>query len=519
MAGGGGGRGESSPAIKPISKAVVHRICSGQVIFDLSSAVKELVENSLDAGATSVEVSLKAYGEEWFKVADNGCGISPSNFRALALKHHTSKISDFSDLGSLVTFGFRGEALSSLCALGKLTVETRSKDELVGTHLEFEHSGVVVSERKTARQVGTTVTVEKLFSTLPVRSKEFSRNIRKEYGKVISLLNDQQCGRCHSASGAPNKYSESRHQNALADSPLPDAQDYGDGAAVCYASVQYPIIQFTVAELRRRRKNCFMISHINKSYCLEKTTRCYKAATLDITVPLADEAKSNSLAAATNELDRLFSKHDFREMEVVGQFNLGFIIGKLGQDLFIVDQHASDEKYNFECLSQSTILNVQPLLEPLRLDLSPEEEVIVSMNMSTIRKNGFVLAEDLHASPGNHYLLKAVPFSKNITFGVQDVKELISMLADSQGDCSIISSYKLDTADSVCPSRVRAMLASRACRMSTMIGDPLTKAEMKKILKNMAGLRSPWNCPHGRPTMRHLADLRTMKAKDIAFKR
>jgi len=127
---------------------------------------------------------------------------------------------------------------------------------------------------------------------------------------------------------------------------------------------------------------------------------------------------------------------------------------------------------------------------------------------STFRKNGFVLAEDLHASPGNHYLLKAVPFSKNITFGVQgifyfhvrnfvfvhvkhgpilksldlDVKELISMLADSQGDCSIISSYKLDTTASVCPSRVRAMLASRACRMSTMIGDPLTKAEMKKVI-------------------------------------
>jgi DNA mismatch repair protein PMS2 len=89
----------------------------------------------------------------------------------------------------VVTFGFRGEALSSLCALGKLTVETRTKDEPVGTHLEFEHSGVVACERKAARQVGTTVTVEKLFSTLPVRSKEFSRNIRKEYGKVISLLN------------------------------------------------------------------------------------------------------------------------------------------------------------------------------------------------------------------------------------------------------------------------------------------------------------------------------------------
>jgi DNA mismatch repair protein PMS2 len=132
--------------------------------------------------------------------------------------------------------------------------------------------------------------------------------------------------------------------------------------------------------------------------------------------------------------------------------------------------------------------------------------------LSYVRKNGFVLAEDLHASPGNHYILKAVPFSKNITFGVQgkylfpicpkhtfpllknskfelifisfdlDVKELVSMLSDSQGECAIISTYKTDKTASVCPSRVRAMLASRACRMSTMIGDPLTKVEMKKVI-------------------------------------
>ncbi|KAK3158344.1 hypothetical protein QOZ80_2AG0135920 [Eleusine coracana subsp. coracana] len=322
--------------------------------------------------------------------------------------------------------------------------------------------------------------------------------------------------RCLPNSGASNKFSEVELKNTLVDSPLPDSNDYDNGTAGCSTSVKYPVMQFAVSDIRRRRKNGFMLSHANKAYSLQKTTRFYKAATLDINVPFDDEAKSNSLAAATNELDRLFSKDDFGEMEVIGQFNLGFIIGKLNQDLFIVDQHAADEKYNFETLSQSTTLNVQPLLQPLKLDLSPEEEVIVSMNMSTIRKNGFVLAEDLHASPGNHYLLKAVPFSKNITFGVQDVKELISMLADSQGDCSIISSYKLDRTDSVCPSRVRAMLASRACRMSTMIGDPLTKAEMKKILKNLTGLRSPWNCPHGRPTMRHLADLHTIRNKDSA---
>ncbi|XP_050238999.1 DNA mismatch repair protein PMS1 isoform X2 [Mercurialis annua] len=179
----------NSPVIKPINKSAVNRICAGQVILDLSSAVKELVENSLDAGATGIEIALKDYGQESFQVIDNGCGISPSNFKVLALKHHTSKLSDFPDLQSLTTFGFRGEALSSLCVLGELTVETRTKNESVATHLSFDRSGLLTAEKKTARQIGTTVTVKKLFSNLPVRSKEFSRNIRKEYGKLISLLN------------------------------------------------------------------------------------------------------------------------------------------------------------------------------------------------------------------------------------------------------------------------------------------------------------------------------------------
>lgn len=72
-----------SPTIRPINKGVIHRICSGQVILDLSAAVKELVENSLDAGATSIEISLKKYGVESIKVADNGCGISPNNFQVV----------------------------------------------------------------------------------------------------------------------------------------------------------------------------------------------------------------------------------------------------------------------------------------------------------------------------------------------------------------------------------------------------------------------------------------------------
>lgn len=84
----------SSPLIRPINRNVIHRICSGQVILDLSSAVKELVENSLDAGATSIEINLRDYGEDYFQVIDNGCGISPTNFKVCFPKNLRRTLDD-----------------------------------------------------------------------------------------------------------------------------------------------------------------------------------------------------------------------------------------------------------------------------------------------------------------------------------------------------------------------------------------------------------------------------------------
>ncbi|KAL3648019.1 hypothetical protein CASFOL_008987 [Castilleja foliolosa] len=927
-----GGAGNSS-VIRPINKNVVHRICAGQVILDLSSAVKELVENSLDAGATSIEIALKDYGQESFQVIDNGSGICPHNFKVLALKHHTSKLLDFPDLQLLTTFGFRGEALSSLCTLGDLTVETRTVNEVVATHLTYDRMGVLSDERKTARQVGTTVTVKNLFSTLPVRSKEFHRNIRKEYGKLISLLNayaliakgvrivctntvgknarsavlrtqgsgslkenivmvfgtstfsclepvslstsdgcvvegfvsksGNGCGRNigdrqfffvngrpvdmpkvgkivnelyrsanskqypiaimnftvptrsydvnvtpdkrkiffsdessilqslrealekvyssnqvsysvnridelnedkpiseiyspHEKSQRPSKHSSTgngvvheerdgiRHlcdeemiqsgsdcsaieefapgvhgnqknkisanpdkqivdlvtdktdkhyilqsrstqkgvvstvkspgqlsavqmsldkfvtvnkrkhdsiETALSEVPLlrngpptgrsrennsskctsyPRSLDdcvvdvdsnktnktgpqpakvtgiksvFGEvGMSILYpcgdrkqnardeedasilfpcvdrkqngpienfklgehktqkralddnsvpttpiskisqlvpqglsdapipyqspgvASVDSPVVssgskvgfslQFSCKDLMSRRKQRLArLGYIRRSSGRINSGSGFTAATLELSQVVNEEGKAKALAAATIELERLFKKEDFKHMKVIGQFNLGFIIGKLDQDLFIVDQHAADEKYNYEHLSQTTVLNQQPLLRPLKVELAPEEEIVISMHMDTFRKNGFLLEEDVHAPSGRRFILKAVPFSKNITFGIADIKELISILSDSHGECAMMGSYRSDTADSVCPPKVRAMLASRACRSSIMIGDSLGRNEMQKILEHLSGLKSPWNCPHGRPTMRHLVDLRTVRKR------
>ncbi|KAL3143766.1 hypothetical protein ABBQ32_003597 [Trebouxia sp. C0010 RCD-2024] len=174
--------------IQAIDKGVVHRICSGQVILDLATAVKELVENALDAGATTVEVRLKEHGSELIEIADNGSGVDPANYQSLTLKYHTSKLQRFSDLQAMSTFGFRGEALSSLCALASVSVTTRTANTNPAQRLTYDHTGALVGTAPTARAVGSTVAVKDLFKTLPVRHKEFLRHVKREFAKLVTVL-------------------------------------------------------------------------------------------------------------------------------------------------------------------------------------------------------------------------------------------------------------------------------------------------------------------------------------------
>ncbi len=128
--------------IKALDESSIHRLCSSQVVVDLATAVKELVENSLDAGATVIEIKLKEMGIDSIEVSDNASGIDPEDYEGLAMKHHTSKLEKFEDLTSVTSYGFRGEALNALCELsGCFSVTTKRQIDDVGTELSFDRMG------------------------------------------------------------------------------------------------------------------------------------------------------------------------------------------------------------------------------------------------------------------------------------------------------------------------------------------------------------------------------------------
>lgn len=142
----------------------------------------------------AAEVRFKNNGLDAIEVQDNGFGISPDDYNTIALKHYTSKLATYDDLSSLQTFGFRGEALSSLCALSNFhIVTTRASDGPKGTKLEFEQSGKLKGTSVVAAKQGTIVVVDTLFYNLPVRRKELEKNIKREYNKVLQLLNAYAC--------------------------------------------------------------------------------------------------------------------------------------------------------------------------------------------------------------------------------------------------------------------------------------------------------------------------------------
>ena len=183
-----------SDIIKVLPDSVANQIAAGEVIQRPASVIKELVENSVDAGATDIRIVVKDAGKTLIQVIDNGRGMSETDARMAFERHATSKIRKADDLFQLMTMGFRGEALPSICAISEIEVKTRKEDSQIGTRLVILGSKVVAQEPCVCDK-GTIISVRKIFFNVPARRKflksdnvELS-NIMREFER-LALVNN-----------------------------------------------------------------------------------------------------------------------------------------------------------------------------------------------------------------------------------------------------------------------------------------------------------------------------------------
>jgi len=175
-----------SDIIRLLPDSIANQIAAGEVIQRPASVVKELVENSIDSGATAIQIIIKNAGKTLIQIIDNGCGMSSTDARMSFEKHATSKISKAEDLFNIRTMGFRGEALASVAAIAQVEMKTKLHDEDTGTHIEIEGSKIIRHEPCQTTS-GTSILVKNLFFNVPAR-RNFLKSENVELKNIIEEL-------------------------------------------------------------------------------------------------------------------------------------------------------------------------------------------------------------------------------------------------------------------------------------------------------------------------------------------
>jgi DNA mismatch repair protein MutL len=185
--------------IHVLSETVANQIAAGEVVERPASVVKEMLENSLDAGATRIKISIEAGGKKLIQITDNGCGMVRDDAMLAFERHATSKIKNAEDLLSISTLGFRGEALPSIASVSRLRLESRASEDTVGTIVEI-NGGKIARVEEAGLPLGTSITVRDLFFNIPAR-KKFLKSESTELSHIASLVT-------HYALAHPDKHFE-----------------------------------------------------------------------------------------------------------------------------------------------------------------------------------------------------------------------------------------------------------------------------------------------------------------------
>ncbi|XP_025259939.1 PMS1 protein homolog 1 isoform X10 [Theropithecus gelada] len=266
--------------MKQLPAATVRLLSSSQIITSVVSVVKELIENSLDAGATSIDVKLENYGFDKIEVRDNGEGIKAVDAPVMAMKYYTSKINSHEDLENLTTYGFRGEALGSICCVAEVLITTRTAADNFSTQYVLDGSGHILSQKPSHLGQGTTVTALRLFKNLPVRKQFYStaKKCKDEIKKIQDLLMSYGILK-------PDLRIVFVHNKIYLSGFLPKCD-----ADHSFTSLSTPERSFIFINSRpvHQKDILKLIRHHYNLKCLKESTRLYPIFFLKIDVPTAD---------------------------------------------------------------------------------------------------------------------------------------------------------------------------------------------------------------------------------------
>jgi len=543
--------------IKVLESEIVSKIAAGEVIERPASVVKELIENSLDAGATQIAVETQGGGVELIKVSDNGAGIPAPELELAFHRYATSKISNLDDLEKISSLGFRGEALPSIAAVAEVEILTQTSSTPIGSYLHLR-KGEVVRKESRARPQGTTITVRRLFRYFPARLK-FLKSVNTENSHIahlvsqyalafpevkFSLVLDKRPSLRTTGNGDLREVVSEIYGSEVAQRMLKVEQK--DSPAKIGGLTSPP----SLARSNRNYLSFFVNRRWVRSPLLTRATKeAYHGLLMDGQHPIAvinislptqeldvnihptkaqikfchDQAVFGSVQKAIEEAlartpiasskavpfsassgqwqsprmimdnEPAFVVAQLPTMElpvlrVLGQLSNTYIIAEGPNGLYLIDQHAAHERILYDRISAQWVqkeVEVQGLLQPITIELSPREEETLRASKEFLAEFGFTIEPFGNRS----YMIRAIP----ALMAKANIIEIISALFDNLASKESPSPWEEKIAQSL------------ACHGAIRAGQQLSNEEMRELIKQLEQTKQPRACPHGRPTMIHLS--------------
>jgi len=546
--------------IKALAPQVVARIAAGEVVERPASVVKELVENSLDAGATRISVEVGGGGVSLIKVTDNGAGIPSEEVELAFERYATSKIGDLDDLESISSLGFRGEALPSIVAVAQVDMTTCADGEKAGSYIGLKDSAIAERSAK-GRSQGTTVSVLNLFRKIPARLK-FLKSVATENSHIANVVSQYALafpevkfslsidGRVVLRTAGSGKLLDSVAEvygaeiagnmielKGEATLPrvtgmvgLPKVSRSGRGYLSFFVNRRWVNSRMLARAVEEAYHGLLMVGrhpvavinislpaqdvdvniHPTKSEVKFANERAvFSAVYRAVRQALAEQTPVPSVETATKTVFPSMVREPSAPayvgagvglapppptpvtalpvLRVLGQLANSYIIAEGPDGLYLIDQHAAHERILFERIERQRAqceIEVQGLLEPMPLEVSPRQEAELWSRYQGLAEFGFTI----EPFGGKTFLVRAVPALLHDKDWAGMLRELLDSL--SEGDKS---------------DRVEVVISTMACHSAVRAGQALSDSEMRELIRQLEQAATPHTCPHGRPTMIHLS--------------